>query len=208
MNGLEMPSSDVSVVSADSGSSAGPPVPGRSGATFLANASASASDMKSGTPMGECTSAPVRSRVIISVPPEVTCSRRAGAAGVPGIVTAPGVRSMSTAPSIPSVPSRESAIPSPPSMITTWNGRPADLPGVNCDRPANSAPISVSSCGRTGDIRRTGPAASISLGCMLCGSHLIHCHHGIRSRDAHTLIRTSSGEWKIAICAIIPRSMP
>ena len=99
-------------------------------------------------------------------------------------------------------------MPSPPSTITTSNGSAAGPPGANGDRPARSAPIIASSCGRLGAIRRTGPAASASVGCMLCGSHLIHCHQRIRSREAHTQMRTSSGEWKIASCAIIARSMP
>ena len=38
---------------------------------------------------------------------------------------------------------------------------------------------------------------------MLCGSHLTHPHRAIRSGEAHTQIRTSSGEWNTAIWAII-----
>ncbi len=65
----------------------------------------------------------------------------------------------------------------------------------------------ASSCGRLVLISRTGPAASDWAGCMLCGSHLIHCQYRIFSRDAQTQMRRSSGEWNTASWATAARSM-
>ena len=57
-----------------------------------------------------------------------------------------------------------------------------------------------------GAISRTGPAASCSVGCMLCGSHLIHSQWWIRSADAHTLMRRSAGECITAAWATSDRT--
>ena len=71
-----------------------------------------------------------------------------------------------------------------------------------------SAPSIASSCGRVSAISRTGPAASRSVACSACGSHLAQSHSGIRSAGAQTQIRTSSGEWNAASWAVIARIMP
>ena len=65
----------------------------------------------------------------------------------------------------------------------------------------------TSSCGTLPVISRTGPAASRSVGCRVCGSHLAQSHSRIRSGGAQTQIRTSSGEWNAASWAIIARTM-
>ena len=43
---------------------------------------------------------------------------------------------------------------------------------------------------------------------MLCGSHLTHSQSPILAALAHTLIRTSAGEWAIATWAISARMRP
>ena len=185
-----MPSSEVSVVLSASASSAGPPaVAGRSGASWRASASASVRDSASGTPMSVSAVPSGGSRYTssgVTRSPSVAGPATAGASAAD--------RSMTTTPSTPpaSVPGSRAA----PSSSTTCNGSEPGaeraLPGVNRGR---SCSCSIgSSAPRDGAISRTAPAASRSVGCMLCGSHLIHSHCGIRSAAAHTLIRTSAGE--------------
>ena len=106
-------------------------------------------------------------------------------------------RSMTTTPATPSTPSRPAleSLAAPSTSTTCSGSEPGAeraLPGMNRGRSCNCS--IGSSAPRDGVISRTAPAASRSVGCMLCGSHLIHSHCRIRSADAHTLMRTSAGE--------------
>ena len=187
-----MPSSEVSVVLSASASSAGPPVAaGRSGASWRPSASASACDSASGTPMSASAVPSGGSRY---TSPGVTRSPSVAGPGAAAPGASAADRSMTTTPSTPpaSVPGSRAA----PSSSTTCSGSEPGAerapPGVNRGR---SCSCSIgSSAPSDGAISRTAPAASRSVGCMLCGSHLIHSHCGIRSAAPHTLIRTSAGE--------------
>src|SRR3954452_23710668 len=117
-------------------------------------------------------------------------------------VTTP-LRSITVTPSMPSALSWLSTLTAPPSTMTMWYGMSSAVrPGENRGRSFSSGPSIASSSDIDLAISRTGPAASVSSGCIACGSHFIQSHDGIRSGDAHSEIRRSSGEWNDAAWAI------
>jgi hypothetical protein len=117
-------------------------------------------------------------------------------------VTTP-LRSITVTPSMPSALSWLSTLTAPPSTMTMWYGMSSAVrPGENRGRSFSSDPSIASSSDIDLAISRTGPAASVSSGCIACGSHFIQSHDGIRSGDAHSEIRRSSGEWNDAAWAI------
>ena len=138
--------------------------------------------------------------------PGVALSRSVRRARRAGPAAAVAVRSMTTTPAMPSgpVPASRAA----PSASTTCSGSEPGavraLPGVNRGRSCSSS--MGSRAPSEGAISRTGPAASCSVGCMLCGSHLIHSQWWNRSADAHTLMRRSAGECITAAWATSDRT--
>jgi hypothetical protein len=63
-----------------------------------------------------------------------------------------------------------------PSAMTTWNGCAlfaGEFPGAQRDRLLNSFSNTPASQSNPGTISRAAPAASVSVGWPLCGSHLI-----------------------------------
>lgn len=64
---------------------------------------------------------------------------------------------------------------------------------MNRARSFTSVPNIRSSSARLPAISRTGPAASVTFGCIECGSHFTQSQCGIASGEAHTLTRMSSG---------------
>ena len=55
---------------------------------------------------------------------------------------------------------------------------------------------------------RSGPAASLIVGCNPCGSHLSQSQSLSRTGSAQTTMRRSSGAWNVASCASIERKRP
>ena len=106
--------------------------------------------------------------------PGVTLSRSVAGPAAPGPAPAAAVRSMTTTPAMSSRPVPVSrAAPSASTRCSgTEPGAVRALPGVNRGRSCSSSMGSRAPSEEA--ISRTGPAASCSVGCMLCGSHLIH----------------------------------